>query len=171
MHKKCQASQSVLPRPCAENSISENLDFKILSGSMPPDPSRDSRLQRSLLWISPQNFSSFSPPPPLPHFKLCSAVPALNRQHSNAMDAWDGLTLNSQRPIKMCPQVIKLGIQIYLKLWKPGRQTLFFRVTSHNFPCLILSCLLRCSRLMSVFLACFLVTLVRDLCRSGCRHN
>ena len=63
-------------------------------------------------------------------------------------------------------------IYIYLKLWKPGRQTLTFCATFHNFPCLILAWLLCCSRLMPVFfvffLACFLV---RDMFSSGCRIN
>ena len=45
-------------------------------------------------------------------------------------------------------------------------------VTNSKFvftkPSETVSCLLCCSQLMSGFFACFLV---RDLCRSGCRHN
>ena len=40
-----------------EISISETLEYKIFWGSMmPPDPSRGSRLPRSLLWTSPKHF-------------------------------------------------------------------------------------------------------------------
>ena len=45
---------------------------------------------------------------------------------------------------------------MYLKLWKPGRQTLTFCVTFRYFPCITLAYLLCFSRLMSVF-AYFLV--------------
>ena len=52
----------------AKNCIYETLDFKIFWGSMPPEPSRGSRLRRSLLWTSP----IFLKPPP-PQFILRSA--------------------------------------------------------------------------------------------------
>ena len=54
---------------------------------------------------------------------------------------------------------------------KTGSATLTFCVTFHNFPCLILACLLCFSRLMSVFFAFLACFLVRDMFSSGCRIN
>ena len=53
---------------------------------------------------------------------------------------------------------------------KTGLANLTFCVTFHNFSCLILACLLWCSRLISFFFL-FCCFLVRDLCRNGCRNN
>ena len=61
----------------------------------------------------------------------------------------------------------KLYICIYLKLWKPGLANLTFCLTFYNFSCVI-DFLLCFSRLISGFFFCFLV---RDLGKSGCRHN
>ena len=59
----------------AENSISETLDYKIFWESMPPDPSRDSRVRRTLLWTSPWKLYLSSLPPTSNY-----APPSLNRR-------------------------------------------------------------------------------------------
>ena len=54
------------------------------------------------------------------------------------------------------------------EVMKTELANLLFCVTFQHFSCLILACLLCCSRLISGFFCCFLV---RDLCRSGCGHD
>ena len=55
---------------------------------------------------------------------------------------------------------------------KTGSANLNFLCNFSQLACLILACLLCCSRLMSVFLGFFLACfLVRDMFSSGCRNN
>ena len=64
-----------------------------------------------------------------------------------------GLVRNIRRFGK--PRIQEIRVTVYLKLWKPGQQTLIYCVTFQHFPCVILACLLCCLRLMSFFFCLF----------------
>ena len=76
--------------------------------------------------------------------------------------------------VRPCSSVGRVTEDLIRRSWvrfPPRSKDFFFASCGSLFPCLILACLLLFTAVVLFFFFIFACFLVRDLCRSGCRHS